>query len=205
MGLDTKTDRLTVSRNVTLTLTVTTSRYYVYNERTARLRVQRSPTSKRPTTCPASAEPARALPTGMNLQSAAFTADTMHRQPSAEHLGRLPTRCPPNLARCCSSQPARTAWRNSSMHHPETALLRAATHSASIAPVLHSGGAVISIRLTWWQFPYWWPRRDCYWSVLIVQAIRFRGQVWSAQITASYVCDPIDYASEKHYRCPEWF
>jgi hypothetical protein len=44
MGLDNKTDRLTVSRNVTLTLTadiVVTSRYYVY-KKTASLRVQRS-------------------------------------------------------------------------------------------------------------------------------------------------------------------
>jgi hypothetical protein len=86
--------------------TVVTSRYYVYNETTARLHVQQSPTSKRPTTCPASAEPVRALPTGMNLRSAAVTADTTHRQPSADQLGRLPTRCPLNPACCCPSVPA---------------------------------------------------------------------------------------------------
>jgi hypothetical protein len=80
-------------------LPVATTCYYIC-ETTARLRVQRSPTSKRPTTCPASAEPARALPTCTNLRSAAFTTDTTPRQPSADQLSQLPARCPPNPA-CC--------------------------------------------------------------------------------------------------------
>jgi hypothetical protein len=49
---------------------------------------------------PASAEPTRALPTGKNLQSAAFTSAPAHWQPSAEKLGQLPACCPLNSA-CC--------------------------------------------------------------------------------------------------------
>jgi hypothetical protein len=52
------------------------------NETTARLRVQRSPTSKHPSTCPASAEPARALPTSANLRGASSTADTCAGNPA---------------------------------------------------------------------------------------------------------------------------
>jgi hypothetical protein len=59
-----------------------------------------------PTTCPASAEPARASPAGRNLRSATFAFAAARQQPSAEKLGRLPTRCPPNPARCYPSVPA---------------------------------------------------------------------------------------------------
>jgi hypothetical protein len=90
-------------------LPVATTRYYIY-ETTARLRAQRSPTSKRSTTCPAIAEPARALPTGTNLRSVSYTSATTLRLPSVDQLGRLPARCPPNPACRCPSGPRNSPY-----------------------------------------------------------------------------------------------
>jgi hypothetical protein len=52
------------------------------NKTTARLRVQRSPTSKHPSTCPASDEHALALPTSANLRGASSSADTRAGNPA---------------------------------------------------------------------------------------------------------------------------
>jgi hypothetical protein len=108
MGYDTKTDWLTDCRNVTLT--AATGYQSLPLATTSTRQQQGYVSSKRLTTCPASAEPARALPTGVNLRSAAFTADTTHRQPSADQLGQLPARCPPNPACCGPGNLLYTLW-----------------------------------------------------------------------------------------------
>jgi hypothetical protein len=78
--------------------TVITSHYYVYNETTASLSVQRSPTSERQDYLPSEHWTSMTLPTGTDLRSASFTSATVHQQPSTEKLGRLPTCCPLNPA-----------------------------------------------------------------------------------------------------------
>jgi hypothetical protein len=76
---------------------VTTSHYYATRQQQGYVSSDRRP-ARGPTTCPVSAEPARALPTSANLCSAEFTSATAHRQLSADQLSHLPTRCPPNPA-----------------------------------------------------------------------------------------------------------
>jgi hypothetical protein len=58
------------------------------------------------TSRPVSAEPARALLTSKNLQSAAFTSAPAHWQTSAKKLSQLPAYCSLNPA--CSTQPTTT-------------------------------------------------------------------------------------------------
>jgi hypothetical protein len=141
-----------------------TSRYYATMRQQQNYVFSDRRPARGPTTCPASADPARALPTGANLRSAEFTSATADRQPNAEKLGRLPARCLLNPACCCPSGPGNLSYTLRPLSGPSSTIpanqpgphrgpphsIRndpfRATNSCNASILLHSGGAVIDIK-----------------------------------------------------------